>query len=72
MPLLTPIERVTLELIRDLGAALPGRVPWALENGYAKVAGNGRHKLTEAGIVALASDAEQRMASRNANRPCRQ
>jgi hypothetical protein len=68
MPLLTPTERVTLELIRYLGTALPGRILWALEKGYAKSAGNGRHKLTETGIVALASDAEERMASCGANR----
>jgi hypothetical protein len=72
MALLTPTERVTLELIRATGTALPGHVPWALEKGYAKTAGNGRHRLTEAGIVALAGDAEQRMANRSANAPRRQ
>ena len=69
MPLLSPNERVTLEMIRELGHAPPARVEWATEKGYAEPAGKGRqHRLTEAGIGALLGDAEQRMASRSANR----
>ena len=69
MPLLSPTERVTLEMIRDLHHAPPECVQWVTEKGYAEPAGKGRqHRLTEAGIGALLSDAEQRMASRSANR----
>jgi hypothetical protein len=72
MPLLTPTERVTLEAICDLHHALPERVEWATGNGYAEAAGKGKQlRLTEAGVKALASDAEQRLASRAANRPRR-
>ena len=69
MALLTPTERVTLEMIRDLGHAPPARVEWATEKGYAEPVGKERqHRLTEAGFGALVSDAEVRVASRSANR----
>jgi hypothetical protein len=72
MTLLTPTERVTLEMIRDLHHAPPERVEWATEKGYAEPVGKGRQlRLTEAGTGALASDADQRLASRAANRPRR-
>jgi hypothetical protein len=35
MPLLTLTERFTLELIRDAGTALPERLAWSEERGYA-------------------------------------
>jgi hypothetical protein len=72
MTLLTPTERVTLEMIRDLHHAPPERVEWATEKGYAEPVGKGRQlRLAEAGLQALASDAEQRVASKAANRPRR-
>jgi hypothetical protein len=72
MTLLTPTERVTLEMIRDLHHAPPERVEWATEKAYAEPVGKGRQlRLTEAGLQALASDAGQRVASRAANRPRR-
>jgi hypothetical protein len=70
MPLLTPIERVMLEMIRDLHHAPPERVEWAMEKGYAEPAGKGRQlRLTQVGIRVLLRDAERRTASRSANRP---
>jgi hypothetical protein len=70
MPLLTPTERMTLEAIRDLGHALPGRVEWAMEKGYAEPSGGGRRlRLTQAGEEALASHADQRRGSRAESSP---
>jgi hypothetical protein len=67
MPLLTPTERVTLEMIRDLHHAPPARVDWAIEKGYAMATGRGKQlRLTDAGVKALKSDAEQRMGMRAA------
>jgi hypothetical protein len=72
MALLTPTERVTLEMIRDLHHAPPERIERATEKGYAEPVGKGRQlQLTEAGKEALASDAEQQMERRAANRPRR-
>jgi hypothetical protein len=72
MPLLTPTERVTLEMIHDLHHAPPARVEWTLAKGNAEAVGKGRQlKLTKAGEEALASDAERRMEMRAANRPRR-
>jgi hypothetical protein len=72
MPLLTPTERVTLEMIRDLHHAPPERVAWATDKGYAEAVGKGKQlQLTEAGTAALKSDAQQRMEMRAANRPRR-
>jgi hypothetical protein len=69
---LTPTERVTLEMIRDLHHAPPERLEWANAKGYAEATGKGRQlRLTEAGEKALARDAEARVASRSANRPRR-
>jgi hypothetical protein len=59
-------------MIRDPHHAPPARVEWALEKGYAQAANKRRQlQLTEAGVKALASDAEERLASRAANRPRR-
>jgi hypothetical protein len=67
MPLLTPTERVTLEMIRDKGIVdTAERVAWAREKGLAEPAGKGRHWLTEAGPEALLSDAADRGARRSA------
>jgi hypothetical protein len=72
MPLLTPTERITLEMIRDLHPP-PARVDRAMEQGYAKAAGKGRQlELTEAGCKALADDYSARLAARGAQRPRRQ
>jgi hypothetical protein len=69
---LTPTERVTLEMIRDLHHAPPARVDWALEKGYAEAAGKGRQlELTDAGRKALADDADARREARAANTPRR-
>jgi hypothetical protein len=69
---LTPTERVTLEMIRDLHHAPPARVDWATEKGYAKAAGKGRQlELTDAGVKALADDYAARLAARGAQRPRR-
>jgi hypothetical protein len=68
MPLLTPTERVTLEMIRDTELASGSRLAWALEKGYAEAVTKTRHKLTDAGATALASDDKQRMEMRTANR----
>jgi hypothetical protein len=70
MALLTPTERVTLEMVRDLHHAPPERVEWAMEKGYAEPIGKGRQlRLSEAGEKALARDADAGVASRSANRP---
>jgi hypothetical protein len=70
--LLTPTERLTLEIIRDLHHAPPERVEWALGKGYAEPVGKQKQlRLTEAGVEALKSDADQRMEMRAANRPRR-
>jgi hypothetical protein len=74
MTLLTPTERVTLEMIRDKGTTGSAeRNSWALLKGYAEPdeGAKGKHKLTEAGTAALASHADQRRARRAANRPRR-
>jgi hypothetical protein len=55
--LLTPTERLTLELIRDTGVASRDRLAWAKENGYAEAVGPARHKLTAAGLKALTDNA---------------
>jgi hypothetical protein len=55
MPLLTPIERVTLELIRNTGVASRERLAWAKGKGYAEAVSVSRHRLTGAGRGALAS-----------------
>jgi hypothetical protein len=69
---LTPTERVTLEMIRDLGHAPPARVEWAIGKGYAEAAGKGRQaKLTAAGVKVLEDDASARLAARGAQRPRR-
>jgi hypothetical protein len=61
MALLTPTERVTLEAIRDTGVISRERLDWAIGKGYAELADRARHRLTKAGLEALASDADQRM-----------
>jgi hypothetical protein len=72
IPLLTPTERFTLEMIQDLHHLPPERVEWALGKGYAELVGRQtRLRLTEAGLEALKSDADQRMEMRAANRPRR-
>jgi hypothetical protein len=47
---------VTLEMIRDAGFAQPDHIAWALEKGYVELVSHGRHKLTDAGLEALASE----------------
>jgi hypothetical protein len=70
MPFLTPAERVTLELIRDTGVVSPPDLEWAKAKGCAQVLRkDSQYYLTEAGIEALARDAEQRRDSQSARRP---
>jgi hypothetical protein len=66
MPLLTPTERVTLEMIRDLGFVPPARLEWAKAKGYAEPnpERKGKHRLTNEGSGALASDAKERLQRR--------
>jgi hypothetical protein len=81
MALLTPTERITLEMIRDNGVAPWAAVARAIDKGWVAKQGAGRGKgiagkearysLTEAGLEALKSDADQRMEMRAANRPRR-
>jgi hypothetical protein len=72
MALLAPTERLALEIIRDLHHVPPERVEWALGKGYAELVGKQKRlRLTEAGLKALKSDAEERMEMRAANRPRR-
>jgi hypothetical protein len=62
MALLTPTERLMLEIIRDLHHLPSERVEWALGKGYAELVGKQKRlRLTEAGVEALKSDAEQRI-----------
>jgi hypothetical protein len=74
MPLLlTPTERVTLEMIRDTGTALETGLALALRKGWASSkggrrakgsnGGKGPYRLTDAGQAALDSDDEARLAS---------
>jgi hypothetical protein len=72
MALLTPTERLTLEIIRDLHQAPRERVESALGKGYAEPVGKQKQlQLTQAGLEALKSDDQQRMEMRAANRPRR-
>lgn len=71
MTLLTPTERLRLELIRDRDTAgtWEGNI-WAIGKGWAERAGK-TLKLTEPGIKALQSDDDDQMAARGAQRPRR-
>jgi hypothetical protein len=81
MPLLTPIERVTLEMIRNEGAAPSAAVALALGKGWATKEGAGRGKgasgketrysLTEAGAQALEEDEGAMREASEAIRPRR-
>lgn len=70
MTLLTPSERIRLELIRDKGSAGKDADAAAIAKGWAARKGKAL-VLTDAGREALLSDAADRFSARSAQRPRR-